>query len=66
MFVHIYSMFAFFSVQVAALRQADPRPRNPTDCVWIKKLKKRPRSTRTGVPLLNYLRIIPRRGHTVA
>jgi hypothetical protein len=35
MYVCVYSV----SVKVAALRRADPRPRSPTDCLRIKKLK---------------------------
>jgi hypothetical protein len=33
MSVCIYSVFALFCVQVAALRQADPHQRRPIDCV---------------------------------
>jgi hypothetical protein len=40
MSVCIYSVFVLSNVQVVALRRADPRPRNPTDCVYIKILKK--------------------------
>jgi hypothetical protein len=31
--VCVYSVFVLFCVQVAALRRAHPRPRNPTDSV---------------------------------
>jgi hypothetical protein len=35
-----------------------PRPRSPTDCVWIKKLKRRPRSTRAVEPEIDFMKLI--------
>jgi hypothetical protein len=57
MSVCVYCVFVLFRVQVVALRRADPRPRSPTDCVYIKNLKKRPRSTKAVVPQID--KVVP-------
>lgn len=44
MSVTVYPVFALYCVKLAALRQADPRSKGPTDCVWIRELKRRLRS----------------------
>jgi hypothetical protein len=36
----VYSVFVLFCMQVAALRRADPGPRNPTDCVKDQETEK--------------------------
>jgi hypothetical protein len=35
----LFCVCVVLCVQVAELRRADPRPRSPTDCVYITKLK---------------------------
>jgi hypothetical protein len=53
MLVRVNSVFVLFCVYVAALRRLISRPRSPSDCVWIKKLKKRPKSTRAVEPYID-------------
>jgi hypothetical protein len=52
MSVCVYSMFVLSCVQAAAWRRSDPLS---TGCVWIKKLKKRPRSTRAVEPQIEII-----------
>jgi hypothetical protein len=40
MSVCVYSVFVLSCVQVAALRQTDPCPRSPTDCVKDQETEK--------------------------